>query len=309
MRTADRALGQALAAWTYTLHLGEPDLGSLTGGDPSLRHDLGIRDVNRTRIAQRWQLALTTGDRGAIIGSYLGLDAALANWSLRRLSADAIPAPPTIGDNDRSSLVSMVALVHPSQFTDTAMRRIADTIHEGNHQVEEASADGARLLSLGERALLSPWRREVLPWMEANEPDRVDEQFAPVARARLGGLRMDEAAAWGPSMLPLGCLCIQAPPAYIPDLIVGRPIDGIVGAHSADLMFRVADLLEAMHMPASLAPAVSAYAMRDYLDMVRPVHPADTDAFSRAAMRLTRTMVEDYIGAIAAVGPLRPIEQ
>jgi hypothetical protein len=189
------------------------------------------------------------------------------------------------------------------------MHRIALTIHEGTRHVEAARRDGAQLVALAERALLSPWRREALPWMVVNEPDRVDEQFAPVARARLGGLQVDEAAAWGPSMLPLGCLCLQAPPAYIPDLIVGRPIDGIVGAHSADLMFRVAELLDAMHVPASLAPAVAAYAMRDYLDEVRPAHPADTEAFSHAAMRLTRARVEDYIGAIAAVGPLRPIDQ
>ncbi len=47
--------------------------------------------------------------------------------------------------------------------------------------------------------------------------------------------------------------------------------------------------------------------MRDFLDAVRPSHPADFDAFSRQAPLLDRTTVEDYIGAIAAVGALRPV--
>jgi hypothetical protein len=48
------------------------------------------------------------------------------------------------------------------------------------------------------------------------------------------------------------------------------------------------------------------YAMRDFLDAVRPSHPADFEAFSRQARLLDRMTVEDYLGAIAAVGALRP---
>ena len=83
--------------------------------------------------------------------------------------------------------------------------------------------------------------------------------------------------------------------------------DGIVGAQSADLMLRIAMILSEMQLPASLASPVLSYAMRDFLDAVRPAHPADFDAYSRAALVLGRTTVEDYIGAIAAVGALRPV--
>jgi hypothetical protein len=155
-------------------------------------------------------------------------------------------------------------------------------------------------------AAISPWRVAALPWMAANEPEQVDTVFSTPARARLGGLESVQSDAWGTSAIPIGCLCLQPPPDYIPELIFGRPVDGIVGAYSADLTFRVAELLTELKLPARLIPSVMAYALRDYIDAVRPLHPADVEAFSSQARRLVRTVVEDYVGAIAAVGPLRP---
>jgi hypothetical protein len=72
-------------------------------------------------------------------------------------------------------------------------------------------------------------------------------------------------------------------------------------------MLRIAMILADMQVPASLAAPVMSYAMRDFLDAVRPEHPADFDAYARAALALNRTTVEDYISAIAAVGALRPV--
>jgi hypothetical protein len=89
-------------------------------------------------------------------------------------------------------------------------------------------------------------------------------------------------------------------------VILGRAADGIVGGQSADLMLRVATLLAELNLPASLATAVLRFAMRAFLDAVAPAHTADVDAFARQARALDRGAVEDYLGAIAAIGPLRP---
>jgi hypothetical protein len=307
-RSADALLAQVLASWAYAPHVGSRDSGALVGGDASTRHDLGLRDVNRTRFEQRWALALAPGDRGVIAGSYLGLEAALANWSLRRMSADVIPPEPTLGDNDRMSLLAGVSLSDPRQLTDADMHRIAAAIDAGSRVIEEAAGDGPRLDDVAARAAISPWRRAVLPWMLVEEPDRVREQFPLSARASLGGVAASRVPAWGTSGIPFGCLCVASPPSGIPELVVGRPVDGIVSAHSVDLMFRVAQILTELKMPAPLAPAVLAYAMRDYIDRVRPAYPGDTEAFARQATALTQTLVEDYLGAIAAVGPLRPVQ-
>jgi hypothetical protein len=71
-------------------------------------------------------------------------------------------------------------------------------------------------------------------------------------------------------------------------------------------MLRIARILAELKLPAPLASSVMAYAMRDFLDHAKPAHGADIGAFVRQARALDRRAVEDYLGAIAAVGPLRP---
>lgn len=305
IRAADATLGQVLASWAYAPHIGAADSGALLGGDVSLRHDLGLRQVNRTRFEQRWEVAIAPLDRGQIAGSYLAMDAALANWSLRRLAVDRIPAPPTLGDNDRISLVGAIAFSDPTRLTDEDMRSIASALATGTRAVHTALEDRSTLAELADRAAISPWIRAVLPWMIEAEPDRVEAQFSLTHRARLGGLDDQSLPQWGTSMVPVGCQCLRAAMPYIPELVIGRPVDGIVGAYSADLTFRIAELLTELNLPAQLTTAVLAYALRDYIDGVQPAHPADVDAFARQAPKLTRIAVEDYVGAIAAVGALR----
>jgi len=305
----DAELAQVLASWAYAPHVGDAGGGALVGGDASRRHDFGLRSVNRTRFEQRWEVAAAGGDRGAIAGSLLGLEAALANWSLRRLASDRIPSPPTIAANDLRSLLLTAALSDPGRLTDDGMRHVASAIDQGTRLLDRARTDPLQLLEAGRAAALSPWRREVLPWLLVEEPDRLDEQFSALARARLGGLREQDAAAWGTAALATGCLCLQMPAPRVPELVLGRAADGMVGSQSADLMLRIAMLLAELQLPAPLASPVMSYAMRDFLDAVRPEHPADFDAYTRAAHALSRAMVEDYISAIAAVGALRPVQQ
>lgn len=309
VHAADAVLAQVLASWAYAPNVGTPDSGALVGGDASLRHDLGIRQVNRTRFEQRWEVAIAPGDRGSIAGSYLGLEATLAGWSLRRLASDTIPREPTLGDNDRASLYAAVSLSEPRRMNDDAMHRIAAAVAAGSAQLDAVKTDATRLEKLADRAALSPWIRASLAWSVAHDPSRIGDQFPLTARARIGGLELTDLGDWGTSAIPLGCLCLMPPSTRIPELAMGRPVDGIVGAHSADLMFRIAQLLTELRMPARIAPAVLAYAMRDFIDGIQPSHPSDVDAFASQAMRLTRTAVEDYIGAIAAAGPLQPVKQ
>ena len=305
-RAADVILGATLASWAYTPHVGDTDSRALVGGDPSLRHDLGVRSVNRTIYEQRWEIAVAPRDRGQIAASYLGMEAALAPWSLRRLASDRIPAPPTLGDNDRIALVGAVAFSEPDHLSDEMMHAIAAAVASGAEALRAGRRDPGSLDDLAGRAAISPWRRAVLPWMSVHEPDQVEMQFSPSARARLGGLQQSGLASWGTSGVPAGCQCLRPPMAFIPELIYGRPVGGIVGAYSADLTFRIAELLTELKLPAPLTTAVMTFALRDYIDGVRPAHPADAEAFGRQAWKLTRTTVEDYVGAIAAVGALRP---
>lgn len=303
-RLVDFLLGHVLPSWAYAAHVGESDSAALTGGDSSLRHDLGLRATGRLRFTQRW--ALAAGEPGAIAGSLLGLRAVLAPWSLRRLSSDALPAAPSIGGNDLLSLTLTAALSESRQLTDAAMTRIATALAGGAAAIERLRQNPVWLADAAATVAMSPWRREALSWMAREEPDRLAEQFSITERARLGGLDSGGMAPWGTASIVTGCLCLRMPPARIPEVILGRAADGIVGGQSADLMLRVADLLTELQMPASLAAPVLRYAMRGFLDAVTPQHAADVAAFARQARALDRRTVEDYLGALAAVGPLRP---
>lgn len=306
-RVVDYLLAHALASWTYAPHVGDPDGGAMVAGDGSLRHQLGVRLNGRARREQRWRVAPPPA-RGVVAGSLLALEAPLATWSLRRLSAMAMPPRRQIGGNDLMSLMLTAALVDGRRLQDDELSGIAVSIARGAARVTDAVAQPSTLMSIGGEGGMSPWRVAVLPWMAEHEPDRVTEQFSLATIARAGGLGNDGALApWGTANIVTGCLCVEFPAIRIPELTLGRAADGIVGAQSSDLMLRIAMLLSEMKLPGALAAAVLTYAMRDFLDHVQPGHPADFEAFERQARTLSRRHLEDYLSAIVTVGPLRPV--
>ncbi len=114
----DFLLAHVLPSWAYAPHLGSAGSGALVGGDGSLRHRLGVRQLGRGRTEQPWQLAISPAARGTIGGSILGVQAALASWSLRRLSSDAVPAAPAIDSNDSIPLMLTAAMINPRRLND-----------------------------------------------------------------------------------------------------------------------------------------------------------------------------------------------
>jgi hypothetical protein len=304
-RSIDFLLGHVLAAWAYAPHVGDADSPALTGGDGSLRHEFGLRKAGSDKHQQRWELPLFGGDSGSIAGSLLGVEAALSQYALRRLSIDALPPPPAIGGNDLMSLMLTAALSNPRRLTEADMAGIAAAVAAGTAAVTQALANPAQLDALAQKGAMSPWRRESLSWTAVEEHDRLADQFSLTEVARIGGLRPEGLAPWGTASMVTGCLCLRMPQTRIPELIIGRAADGLLGGHSADLTIRIATLLAELKMPASLTTPVLAYAVREFLDQVQPQHVADFDAFARQARALDRRTVEDILGALAAVGPLR----
>lgn len=300
----DVLLAQVLASWAFAPHLGDADGGVLTGGDGALRHRLGVRERGSVRLDQPWAVPIASG---ATTGALLALQVPLGPSALGRLSNDVMPMAPTIGATDRTSFLITAVLSDGRRLGDDTMSRLAAAVRAGEAAIAAARRDPARLVTLGDKAALSPWTREVLPWVARDQPDRLDGLFSLTERARLGGLEAASLDAWGAASMATGCLCLRMPPPRIPEVILGRAADGIVGGQSVDLMLRLATHLSGLALPASLAAPVLGYAMRDHLAAVAPRHTGDVDAFARQARALDRATVEDYVGAIAAVGPLRPV--
>lgn len=301
--------GQALAAWAYAPHVGEADGPALVGGDPSLRHQFGVRGAGSVRMTERWSVNRSSSLESGLSGSLLGLEASLAKWSLRRLSVDEVPAAPTISGNDMASFQLTVALSDGRRLSDQARDQITNAIAAGASAVEHAGDDGDALDALAAKAVMSPWSRQVISWLVGTDPGQIINKFSAAELARIGDLVPSTVHEWGTASLLSGCLCIQMPEGRIPELVVGRAADGLIATQTADVMLRIALILADLKLPASLASPVMAYAMRDFLDHVKPSHIADFDAFVRQARAIDRRSIEDYLGAIAAVGPLRPASQ
>jgi hypothetical protein len=307
--TLDFLTGHVLAAWAYAPHVGEADSPALVGGDPSLRHEFGVRAVGQPKRMQRWSVRRFSALESGISGSLLGLEASLARWSLRRLVVDEVPEVPTISGNDVASFLLTVALSDGRRLSDQARDQIRAAIAAGTSAVEHALDDVDALDALSAKAVMSPWSRQVISWLVGTDPGQIVSKFSAADLARIGDLVPSTVHEWGTASLLSGCLCIQMPEGRIPELVVGRAADGLIATQTADVMLRIAWILADLKLPASLASPVMAYAMRDFLDRVKPSHMADFEAFVRQARAIDRRSIEDYLGAIAAVGPLRPAGQ
>ena len=118
--------------------------------------------------------------RWRVSGAILGLDVALADFSLVSLSNKPPPRKPTVGDTDRRTFIETVALVVPRSFTDADRDTIVAAMAKGRERLESARTT-ADVAALADAAAISAARRALLSWMVVNDPDA--SAYLPVARA------------------------------------------------------------------------------------------------------------------------------
>ena len=311
---AERVLADALASLVYAAYLGSPDGPALGAGNVALRHDLGMTAMLPPRPAGTWRLPVEEfGARGGwrLRGSLLGLDLALARLTLRRMDDGTMPPEPHLSKSDRQTAEWTAALLNPHLMTDAARDEIASAIARGRARLTALTVDRDEVDRVARDAGLSEWRREALAWAVAHEPEGVPAQLSLLELFWLGAPRQSEAAPldpWGAALLPLtGCPCLRMPHPQPWEEFAGRPASGIMATRGADVMLLVAETLRERALPASLAPAVASFAMRDALDHTEPAYLDDWAAFSAAVTAIPRDRMDDYIAALAASGPLVPL--
>lgn len=302
----DLVFGQVMTAWAYAPHLGEGASQTLgTGGDLHVRHEFGVRLPGRARLMQRWEIAWPLDAAGGNVGgALLGLDVSLARRALRRIQSDRLPREPALAGIDVVAMQVSVALLDPRRLTDAVRDGIAAALAAGRAAVVAAGRDAAALETLSHAAGSSTWRTQAIGWTAAEEPERLQAWFATAELAWIGGLDPESADDWGTAFRPPGCLCLRMPRVRPPDILMGRTLAAILPHLSPGLMLRIADVLARHRLPAPLAASVQRYAMREVIDRVAPAHAADLLAFSLAIDKIDRARIEDYIGAVAASGPL-----
>jgi hypothetical protein len=312
---AERTLAQTLTSILYAAHLGDPEGATLEGGNVALRHNLEASGGVQRRPSSAWRVAVEEfgGRQGwHLSGSLLGLEIPLVRLALRRLDPSAMPSEPRLSTNEQRTAMATVALLNPHLLTDAARDEIAAALARGRARLSSMTGDRNDLERVARDAGLSEWRREALAWTIAHDRDRLLSHLSFLELLWLGAPRPSTAAPldpWGAAMGPLtGCPCLQMPRPRAWEELTGHPASGLLAMRSVEVTLLVADTLASRQLPAALAPSVASFAMQDAIDEARLAYFDNWPEFERAVRELPRDRLTDYIAALAANGPLLPVQ-
>lgn len=309
-------LADSLTGLVYATALG--DAAGRLARAPSLarRHDFGLgADTAEARVSTPWQIAVEDRREGrplSVRGSLLALDVALAGEALWRLSLLPPGRAPGLAAAQSAGFAETVALMNPWDLTDDARDAIGTAMRRGRERLASFVARDD-LAGLADGARLRGWRRAMLPWAAALQPDEVTSWLAPREILELGldavdGRALAPLQPWGaPSTALDGCLCLRFPdePGWERD--TGRAASGALAARSADAALVVAGFLHERGLPASLARDILAGLMPRLVDDAPALHFDDWFSVVRHISRTSAEVLEDLTAALAARGPLVPI--
>jgi hypothetical protein len=246
-----------------------------------------------------------------VTGSLLGLDAALADFSLVPLSLKQPPRRPSISDSDRRAFIEEVALIEPAALTDADRDSITSAIRRGRTRLERVLTAGDAHDIAG-RAGLSDARRSLLPWIAAHDPARVAAFLSPVELLWVGldGAPAQALDAWGAPARPrLGCLCLRMPDRRPWERFAGRWNSGMPASAFPDLNLRLAEILAELRMPAALLAPMLTSAMLDFVNTAISRDPDDRRGLVAFVQGLRSERIEQYLALLTTDGPLVPIEE
>jgi hypothetical protein len=318
--TLDRALSadnpqllaDALVSIVYAIHLGDPEGAAVTSSSVALRHDFGLPTSASGGPSEAWHLPIERFDgkeAWRVRGSLLGLEAALPRLVLRRVDRTAMPGEPTLGSQDRQTVMLTAALSNPADTTDASRDAITAAVARGRTRVTALAADRSKLDGVADAAGLSEWRREALAW-SFDEGRDVLPMFSLVELFWLGASSGDAGVVdgWGAAALRLsGCLCLQMPNPSPWEDVAGYTTE-VLATRGADVPLRIAEALATLKLPGALAPALAGFVTQDVIDHARLAYPNDWEAFSRAVFEVPNERIMDYVAALTVAGPLVEIK-
>ncbi len=304
-------LAETLMSIVYAIYLGDPEGAAVTSGNVALRHDFGFPAGTARGSGDAWSLPLERFDNRTawrVRGSLLGLEAALSRLTLRRIDRTDMPGEPTLGSQDRQTIVLTAALLDPFALSDHARDAIAAGIERGRH-IARGLADGSsRFNDVVRVAGLSEWRAQALSWRLQQHADPLAD-LSLVELHRLGvSATADSIDAWGAAALPLtGCLCLAMPSHSSWEDLTGYAAP-VLGTYGADVPLRLAETLADLKLPAILASALAGFVTQDVIDHAQLGYPDDWQQFGRAVIDIPRSRMSDYVAALAVAGPLIEIK-
>ncbi len=242
-------------------------------------------------------------------GSLLDLDIALAQRSLVRVSWKPLSQPPSITTADRQALSEVPALMSATALTDSSRDIITAALRDGRALLDR-STDEAGAGRVADAVPLDGIRRALIPWVAANDHERLAFMLTTSELFRLGMAAPGVSTfdSWGASARArLGCLCLRMPPSQPRYLWLGHPSTGILMSAVADLNLGLTELLSQLHMPALLLPGMLRAATSDLADRAAVRFPDDLRGMSEYVQRLSVDDAEQYLDLMTADGPLVPV--
>ena len=308
---ADELTARGLLEWAYAAALGPRDGMSIPATEAASRHDFGLHGAGSgRRVAWRPPVAGTDFiQRWRVIGSILGLDITLADFSLTKLSTKFPPRRPTLNEVDRRVFIDTTALIRPSLLTDRDRDAIAMAIRTGRTRLSAVrTPDDVR--AIADVVGLSAQRQTLLSWIVTYDRARIEAFLSPSELFWLGAGDVVPVAldAWGvPAGSRLGCLCLQVLAPRPWELFAGRWNTGMAASAFPDLNLRLAELLGDLHMPATLLGPVLLAATLDFVNSVTSRDPDDRRGLTEFVQALKSDRVEQYLALLTTDGPLVPL--
>lgn len=310
---ADDLLARGLTDVAYAVAMGQPGSSAISAGDAASRHEFGR---HRTRSGP-WQLPV----RGAsiipargwyLVGSLLGLDLALADFSLIRLSSKPPSRRPTMDDVDRKVMIEAVALSEPAALMEPDRHAVVETLRNGRTRLA-AVRTHAEAAAVADEIRLAPSRRTLMPWVAVHDRGRLPTFLAPIELFWLGldAKPVDaRLQPWGgPAEPRLGCLCIRMLDRRPWETFAGRWHLGFLASGFSDLNLRLAELLSDLKMPAPLLAPVLAAATVDFIENATSRDPDDRRGPIEFVQALGIDRVEQYLALLTTDGPLVPVAE
>jgi hypothetical protein len=310
---ADDLLARGLIDVVYAVAMGQPGSSAISAGDAASRHDFAGRRDRRGP----WQLpvrgtGLIPGRSWHMVGSLLGLDIALADFSLMRLSSKPPSRKPTMDDVDRQVMTEAVALAEPAALMDPDRDSVVDTLRNGRIRLA-AVLTPAEALAIADEIRLAPSRRTLMAWVAAHDPGRLGAFLSPIELFWLGldAKPVDaRLQPWGgPAEPRLGCLCVQMLDRRPWETLAGRWHLGLLASGLSDLNLRLAELLSDLKMPAPLLAPVLAAATVEFIENATSRDPDDRRGPIEFVQALGVDRVEQYLALLTTDGPLVPIAE
>jgi hypothetical protein len=308
---ADDLMARGLMEWTYAAALGPHDGLEISAADATSRHDLGLHTPGGR--ANLWRPPIAGIDaasqRWRVLGSLLGLDVVLADFSLVSLSSRPPSRRPTLGEIDRRVFIDTIALVEPKTLSDSDRDAIAAAIRRGRARLTSVRSAG-EAAAIADTVVLSPLRRTLLSWTIAYDPTRLGAFLSPGELLQLGAgnTGFTSLNAWGVvAASRAGCLCLEVMAGRSTEIFAGRWNTGMAASVFPDLNLRLAELLSDLHMPATLLAPVLTAATLDFVNTVGSRDQDDRRGLSEFVQALTLTRIEQYLALLTSDGPLVPL--